>query len=150
MTWEVGKRYRFRAVPGEFAIKKIETTGTRFVEGLVEVTLGSELGSRIRYQGYVNSERNAKQTADDLRAMGCKMQRWGDWSGLGLVEFTGMVMADEKDGKTYFRVAFCSPLRRTSDKGKVSSDDVADLNEKMPPPPPGPPVELKDDDEIPY
>lgn len=129
MGWEVGKRYRGKAVAGEFAIKKIDKTGTRYVEGLVEVTMGPQLGERVRYRGYVNSERNAEATAGELRAMGCRSGKWGDWQGIGSREFSFVVMADEgQDGKTYFRATWARELATTSDRGKVAVGDLDDLN----------------------
>lgn len=136
MSWVAGQNYRGRAVQGEFAIKAIETTGTRYVEGLIEVTMGEQQGQRIRYRGYVNSAKNQEATAAELRAMGCKLQRWGDFSGIGTKEVLFKLLTDEAQdgsGKVFFRAAFVKPVP-TIDRAKnaVSAEELDD----MPPPPP--------------
>lgn len=136
MGWNGGQKYRGRAVQGEFAIKAFDNEKqTRYVEGLIEVTMGPQEGQRIRYRGYVNSAKNQEATAAELRAMGCKLQRWGDFSGIGTHEIGFTCMTDE-DGKggVFYRAAFVKAVPRIDRKNAVAASALED----MPPPPPPP------------
>lgn len=133
MQFENQKRYRMRAVSGEVAIKVIESTGTRYVEVMCEVTKGDLAAERVRYRGYLNTAENAQRSANDLRVMGWRGSRWGDWSGIGSREFQGTTMIDE--GK-YPRVAFVSDVPTVSEKGTVKQDAIDELNKLFAPPPP--------------
>lgn len=131
--FEGGKRYRGRAVAGEIGLKVANNENrTRSVEVIVECTLGPELGERVRYRGYVNNEKNAKTTADELRAMGWRGARWGDWSGIGSKEFTWTCMIDTgQDGTEYRRAAFPRDLLALSDKGAATEADLDALNRQL-------------------
>lgn len=106
MAWETDKRYRFRVVKGEHTIRQIQTTGTVTVEVMWECVHGSESGQRVRWQGYLNSEKNTKDAIEQLRAMGWTGGRFGDWAGMGSREFEGSVLFEFSDGKKYPRGAF--------------------------------------------
>lgn len=135
--FEAQKRYRMRAVTGEVAIKENDN-GTRSVEVMCEVTAGPLQTERVRYRGYLNTAANAERAANDLRVMGWRGQRWGDWSGIGSREFQGTTMLDvnAETGKTYARVAFVSEVPTISDKGKVDAAAIDELNKLFAPPPP--------------
>lgn len=135
MAWERGQQYRGKAVVGQFQIERIPTTGTAYVVGYIECTLGPQLGQRLRYQGYVNSERNFEATVDELRIMGGKVQRLGDWNGIGSKEVMFTAMADDVEGaggkKTFFRATFIKPVAVLNEAKAVPASDVDDLNRKF-------------------
>lgn len=135
MAWETGARYRGRGVRNEFHITK-NVNGTTYVEGFVEVTLGPMTGQRLRYRGYLNTDKNRETTAGELRAMGWKGERWNDLGGIGGKEFNfvclgDQVRDDQGNEKTYLRAGFVRELE-TLDRRKALSNDEVD---KLPPPP---------------
>lgn len=135
MSWVGGQKYRGRACPNDFAIKAFDNEkGTRYVEGLIEVTMGPQQGQRIRYRGYVNSDKNREATAAELRTMGCKLQRWGDFSGIGKEEIGFTCMTDD-DGKggVFYRAAFVKPVPKIDRKNAIAAADLEDM--PLPPPP---------------
>jgi hypothetical protein len=137
MQFESNKKYRMRAVAGEAAIKANEKTGTRYVEVMCEVTAGPLETERVRYRGYLNTAENAERAANDLRRMGWRGLRWGDWSGIGSREFQGTTMIDVgDDGRKWARVAFVNDVPTISDKGTVDAGAVDELNKLFAPPPP--------------
>ncbi len=139
MQFENKKRYRMQAVAGEVAIKVNPETGTRYVEIMCEVTRGDLQAERVRYRGYVNTPSNAERAANDLRLMGWRGLKWGDWNGLGSREFQGTVMIDMGDnGKQYPRVAFVNEVPSISDKNTVDAGAIDELNRTFAPPPPAP------------
>ncbi len=131
--WELGKRYRGRGVSGEIALKMIESTGTKYVEAVIESTLGPMLGQRIRWRGYVNTETNVQTTVAELRVMGWRGKRLGDWAGFGSSECEFTPLADDgldKNGKPmrFYRAAFVRTPARINDKGMASARQVDDVN----------------------
>lgn len=132
MGWVHGQRYRGRAVSGQLQVEKNSKTGTPAAVGLIEVTLGPQLGQRLRWRGYLNSETNAEVTIGELRAMGWRGARLGSWEGVGSkeVEFTLMVEAGT-DGKTYYRAAFIRPVTTLKEEKAVGSTDLDDLQRRL-------------------
>jgi hypothetical protein len=138
MSWVGGQNYRGKAVKSEFAIKMIPTTGTRTVEGMIEVTMGPQQGERVRWRGYLNSPENVARATAELRAMGWTGAKWGDWSGLGSREGRFKLMTDQgkKPGEVYYRAAFFGPIP-TMDRSTnaVTAEGLNELNAMLPPPP---------------
>lgn len=131
--WIAGDYYRGRGVPGEITIKEIGEKRTQLVEALIEVTKGPMTGRRVKFRGYVNSEKNAEKTAEMLRAAGWRASRWGDWSGWGTKEIDFQLMLDQ--GK-YPRAEFLREPKRLSEEGCIDEAAIERLNRKLPPPPP--------------
>jgi hypothetical protein len=134
MNWEHGKRYRGKGVAGQIAIKENANSEnrTKFVEALIEVTQGPLLTERIRWRGYLNSAKNAEVTFSELRAMGWRGQRLGDWSGIGAkeVQFTCSVDVGQ-NGKKYPRATWVQEPQTLRDDNAASSVDVDELNRQF-------------------
>jgi hypothetical protein len=135
MAWEHRQRYQGRGVAGEIAIKSIGTTGTKYVEAVIECTVGPNVGQRVRWKGYVNNEKNVEATVAELRAMGWRGKRLGDWSGFGSteIEFQCLVEEGQKPDASgrlprYFKAAFVRPRTRVNDKARASLKEVDDVN----------------------
>lgn len=123
------QKYRGRAVAGEWAIEVVGAEQTPRVVGLLEVTLGPDLGQRIRYTGFL-SPKAAERTIGELRTMGWKADRLGDWSGMGAreVEFSCLADVNPNTGKRYLRAAFVYPVRRLEVQNGATRDAVDALN----------------------
>lgn len=166
--WMSEGRYRARAVVGEVEIKQIPNESkTRYVEVMLEVTSGEMTGERVRWRGYLNSVSNAERAATELRAMGWRGGRWGDWSGIGSREVQFTCMIDQNGGKSYPRAAFVQEPPTLKRENLVDANAIDELNRlfggaaKAPPPPngvdptaptvaaPGEPAEVTGD-EIPF
>lgn len=127
--WQFGEWYRFRSLPSQQVIKRLPLKGTLVVEVLCEITAGPKSGQRLAYNGYINTADNAARTMRDLRAMGWKGVKWGDWSGLGAGrEFESRVMADSRGDAVYPRMAFPRPVKTVDLKHEASAVDVDNLN----------------------
>jgi hypothetical protein len=137
MSWERGQRYRGKAVSGQFAIERNPNSGVQSVVGLIEGSMGGQLGQRIRWRGHLNSPANQETTVAELRAMGWRGAKLGDWSGLGAkeIEFSAMGDDGEYQGKsiTYFRAAFVRPLMTVavSVEKEVVGDELDALNASL-------------------
>lgn len=130
--WNFGDIYRGRVVNGQVIIKTLPSRGTMLVEAIVEVSHGGKQGQRVPYTGYINSPENCAKTMKDLRSMGWRGTKWNDWTGLnGSKEFQFRLMGDERDGSTFPRVAFPSPLRTVNEKHSSAQVDIDKLNESF-------------------
>lgn len=160
MSWESGKRFRFKAVPGQVLVARNPTTGTPSVEIMLECSHGPQVGQRIRWKGYLNTNANGETAIAEMRAMGWRGQKLGDWAGLGNVEFEASTLSEVgKDGKTYWRAAWPRALATVKTEKSVDEKDLADLNGQLgglftklaDPLPPAPVVsEAGADGEIPF
>lgn len=131
MAWEHMRRYRGRAVAGQVALKRIESTGTVYVEVIVEGSRGAEDGLEIRYRGFLNSEKNVNTTVAELRAMGWTGTELGRWTGIGSKEFSFSASLEEgDDGKTYSRACFVRPPQSVGESNVVDAA-TADLNRRL-------------------
>lgn len=131
MTWEVGQRYRGRAVPGQVQVEKAKN-GTPSALVLIEVNMGPNQGQRLRWRGYLNSSENAEKSAYELRAMGWRGARLGDWAGIGTVDVEFSCMADVgEDGKTYYRAAFVRPVAAVNKERAVDAAALDELNARL-------------------
>ncbi len=128
-NWEATKRYRFRAV--QWQIEKNPKTGTQAVQCMLEVSSGPNAGSRMRWRGYLNSPANQQTTVEELKVMGWKGLRLGDWSGMGSKEFEASALPEVNDGKTYWRAAFPRPVPVLKTENVVKDDELAALNASM-------------------
>jgi len=117
MAWQVGQRYRGRALASEVIVERNGKTGTRSIVVLLEVSQGEQQGRRLRYRGYINSSTNIATTLEELRAMGWRGQKLGDWSGIGSKECEWSCMADAGqdqstgEARMFYRAAFVRPLQ---------------------------------------
>jgi hypothetical protein len=116
-NWQAQARYMGKAV-GQPAVLKIEKTGTQYIEVQIAKSLD---GSLIRYRGYINSAANIKTTVADLRAMGWRGKRLGDWQGFGSREFSFVAMPDVVGDRTYWRAAFIQAARPQADAQEVEA-----------------------------
>lgn len=134
-SWERGQKYRGRAVAGQIQIERNATTGTLSAQGMIEVTMGPMLGQRLRWRGYLNSPSNIEIARDELRAMGWRGVKLGDWQGLGSKEIEFAAMGDdaEKDGKSvvYWRAAFVRPLATLNEDKAVSTSELDAINRDL-------------------
>lgn len=129
MRWTGGARYIGRALgEAEVMVKEIESTGTRYVEVMLEVIRGPMATERIRYRGYINNKTNIEATVKDLRVMGWKGSRLGDWKGMGSkpLQFTCMFDREDVENK-YPRAAFVQEPP-TVRRGAAEEATVEDLN----------------------
>ena len=97
--FEAGQNYRARALDAQ--IETIGENQTVLIEVLLEVVLGPLLGRRIKWRGWLNSEKNAKMAIEQLRATGWRGERFGEWIGLGAEEVDFECKIEERtvDGK---------------------------------------------------
>lgn len=115
---------------GQIALRRIETTGTVYVEAIVEGTRGAEEGLEIRYRGFLNSEKNVATTVRELRAMGWTGNKLGQWTGIGSREFSFSVSIEEgDDGKSYSRACFVRPPQ--SVESNVKDATTEDMNRRL-------------------
>lgn len=131
MSWVAGQRYRFKAVgPTHAQIEKNPKTGTPSAQILAEVTLGPQLGQRLRWRGYLNTTANGQTAIAEMRVMGWKGTKLGDWAGLGSVEFEATVLSEVSptDGKTYYRLAWPRALAKMKTENAVKGDELGELN----------------------
>lgn len=128
---ETSKKYRGRAVAGQWAIQTIGEKRTPQVVGLLEVSMGPDVGQRIRYTGFL-SEKACDATIAELRAMGWRGDRLGDWSGMGAKEVEFTCMGDVGDnGKTYQRAAFVRPVRTLTVQAETKGQELDALNRAL-------------------
>lgn len=133
MRWENGKTYTGTAQAGQFVIKRLNNEkGTQLIEGQLRSDFGATEGEFIRWKGYVNSESNIKRTIAELRAMGWRGTKLGDWTGIGTTKVQFMVKIEPgNDGKRYPVASFVRPVAATSDQGALSREGVDALNAKF-------------------
>ncbi len=133
MTWEAGRRYRGKAVQGQAQVERNKNTGTESVHVMIEVVHGDCTGRRTRSRGYLNSPTNIDVTIAELRAMGWKGAKLGDWAGLGTkeVEFTLLSEVSTSDGKTYYRAGFIRPLATLNAERSVEASSLDELNARL-------------------
>lgn len=131
MGWEHEARYRFRSVRGEHTIRRIASTGTVTIEVLWECVRGPNAGATVRWQGYLNSEKNVDDAIWQLRAMGWTGQRFGEWAGMGSCEFEGVVMLERNEGKTFARGAFARAPQTVRRGEDVGADVLGGLNARF-------------------
>ncbi len=132
--WNWGQQYRVRAVPGQVQIRRTPNTNTSLVEIMCEITVGPKQGTRVPYTGWLKSAEGVAKTLAELRALGWKGARLGDWKGIGSVECQGKVMMDESPDdhgvmRQYPRLAFPSPIRVLNTDNAVVQADIDALNE---------------------
>jgi hypothetical protein len=124
------QKYRARAVDGQFQIQEIGEKRTPQVVGFLEVTVGPDQGQRIRWTGFL-TEAAFEATVDELRAMGWKADRLGQWNGLGSREVEFTCLAETNNGKTYLRAAFVRPLRAVDPEKAAPSSTIDALNARL-------------------
>ncbi len=134
--WQWGQVYRVRAVQGQVQIKRTPNKGTPLVEVMCEITAGPKVGSRVPWTGWLNSDVNVQSSIKELRALGWKGAKLGDWSGLFSKECQGTVYKDDRidEGGTvreYPRLSFLKPIRVLSTENVVPQIDIDNLNEKF-------------------
>lgn len=159
--WVARQRYRFRVVQGEHQIEK-NSKGTPAVQLMLEVTTGPQVGQRMRYRGYLNSPENAKTTIAEMRVMGWRGIKLGDWSGITSKEFEATATCETgADNKTYWRAAWPRAVAKVNAERAVKDADLSELNEQLGgiitsagdvrlPPPPTPADEGEEQAEIPF
>ena len=130
MAWEHEKRYRGRAVVGEAQIEKFDNANqTLSALILVEVQSGPNQGQRLRFRGYLNNATNVERTIEEMRAMGWRGGRLGNWDGLGSKEFEFTCMSEiGADKKVYYRAAFVRPLSTVNAEKSVDAAALDALN----------------------
>lgn len=119
---------------GQTQIEKNPKTGTPSAVSMIEVTMGPQLGQRVRWRGYLNSPTNAETTVAELRAMGMRQgAKLGDWQGVGSkdIEFSLMADVSPTDGKTYYRAAFIRPVSTLKTENAVGASDLDALNASL-------------------
>jgi hypothetical protein len=147
--WQYGAMYRVRAVKDQVQVKRTPNKGTMLVEVMCEVTQGPAMGRRAPYTRFLNNPENVQDAIRELRALGWRGTRFGDWTGLFSRECQAKLMGDEKtvgnETRTYPRFAFLSPLRVVSTEHAATEEDLSVLNDQF-----GGLVEAIAHDEIPF
>jgi hypothetical protein len=133
MSWEFGQRYRVNAVPGQVAIKTLPSNGTQLVEVMCEVKSGPMATRRLAYKGYINTLDNASKTYADLKTMGWRGTKWGDWTGLGQGRDFEMacMREDALNGQVFPKFAFPRALREVDRTYESTAKDVDNLNKSF-------------------
>lgn len=145
-TFEDKTRYRFRAI--DLQIEQIPESGNVLVEIVCEVTLGSLLGRRAKWTGWLNSDENAARAVKELRATGWTGDALGvlpfrvkpsEWPGFGTKEFEGEVRWEEYevevDGRPEMRksprVCFLRSLAELTVRNPPTREAIEGLSRKF-------------------
>jgi len=75
-------KYRARAIGAQVGQLKNEK-GTKFIRVMFEITAGPELGTRMDWDGWINTPENVENTVKALIAAGWRGNDFSDWTGLG-------------------------------------------------------------------
>lgn len=131
-SWKFGNYYRFTTVQAQHIIKTLPK-GTMLVEVVCECIHGEKSGQRLTYKGYINNPENAARTLAEMRVMGYRGKKWGDWAGFGEGHrFEMRLMADKAQdgsGKVYPRIAFPRPMKRIDVTHASQQTDIDAVNE---------------------
>jgi hypothetical protein len=139
---EIG-RYRMRGVEagGDVTSKG----GFDFVEVMCEITQqGPHAAMRVKFRGYLHTEREAKRTIEALRVLGWKGKtrtdlealRGGNLHGIGSCEVIGSVQHDAGIGRNgkpgrFPRVAFINAIPTVSGKTAAPIAAAFDLDKMI-------------------
>lgn len=132
MSWENTQRYRFKVVVGQIQVERIKSTGTLKITAMAECTAGPQAGQRMRWLGYLNSPANKETALAELRVMGWRGAKLGEWSGLGAIEFEGTAKSEVgSDNKTYWRLSWPRAIAKLKTENAVTASDLDAINAEL-------------------